>query len=127
MSDARDAGYDDWLEAVEAGEAYFLECPEGHGSLPPRRVCPDCGATDLEETPLAEAGEIATVTVTYVPTPAFADDAPYAVAVADFGPVALTGQVVGIDPDDVETGLTVGLEVATAETTGEPVLAFRPR
>lgn len=127
MSDARDAGYDDWLEAVEEGEPYFLECPEGHGSLPPRRVCPDCGATDLEETPLPAAGEIATFTVTHVPTPSFADDAPYAVAVADFGPVRVTGQVVGIAPSAVETGTTVELEVTTAETTGEPVLALRPR
>ena len=127
MSDARDAGYDDWLDAAEAGEPYYLECPEGHGSLPPRRVCPECGATDLEETPLPAAGEIATFTITHVPTPSFADDAPYAVAVADFGPVRITGQVVGVDPSDVETGTTVELEVTSAETTGDRVLALRPR
>lgn len=127
MSDARDAGYDDWLEAVEEGEAYYLECPEGHGSLPPRQVCPDCGATDLEETPLPEVGEIATFTITHVPTPSFADDAPYTVAVADFGPVRITGQVVGVEPEAVETGTTVELEVAASETTGESVLALRPR
>ena len=127
MSDARDAGYDDWLDAVEEGDAYYLECPEGHGSLPPRRVCPTCGATGLEETPLPEAGEIATVTTTHVPTPAFADDAPYAVAVADFGPVRLTGQVVGIDPTEAETGTTVELELTTSETTGDRVLALSPR
>ncbi|WP_255194460.1 Zn-ribbon domain-containing OB-fold protein [Natronobeatus ordinarius] len=127
MSDARDAGYDDWLEAVEEGEPYYLECPEGHGSLPPRRVCPDCGATDLEETPLPAAGEIATFTITHVPTPSFADDAPYVVGVADFGPVRITGQVVGVDPTAVETGTAVELEVATSETTGDRVLALRPR
>lgn len=129
MSDdeVRDAGFDDWFDRLEAGDPTYLACPNGHGSLPPRRVCPDCGATDLTEEPVPEAGRIETVTVTHVPTPSFEADAPYAAAVADFGPVSLTGQVVGIDPDDVEVGATVTLECTVSETTGDRVVAFRPR
>ncbi|MFC4247473.1 Zn-ribbon domain-containing OB-fold protein [Natribaculum luteum] len=127
MSDVRDAGFDDWLDALESGDPYYLECPEGHGSLPPRRVCLECGATDLEQRPLPDAGELETFTITHVPTPAFEDDAPYATAVADFGPVRVTGQVVGIDLEEVETGLTVEPDVITSETDGERVVAFRPR
>ncbi|WP_137289609.1 Zn-ribbon domain-containing OB-fold protein [Natronorubrum halophilum] len=129
MSDAaeiQDAGFDDWIDAATAGEAYALECPNGHGSLPPRRVCPDCGSTELEEVPLPETGEIETFTVTHVPTPAFADDAPYATAIADFGPVRITGQVVGIDLERVETGLEVELEITVSETTGDRVIGFSP-
>ncbi|ELZ12882.1 hypothetical protein C478_08153 [Natrinema thermotolerans DSM 11552] len=130
MSDSEDtvtdAGFDDWLDAAEDGTADYLECPDGHTALPPRRVCPDCGATDLEELALPDTGEIRTFTVTHVPTPAFEEDAPYATAVVDFGPVSLTGQVVGIDVDDVETGLEVELEIATSETTGERVIGLRP-
>ncbi|QFU82916.1 Zn-ribbon domain-containing OB-fold protein [Natronorubrum aibiense] len=122
----QDAGFDDWLDATEEGDAYYLECANGHGSLPPRRVCPDCGSTDLEEVPLPETGVIETFTVTHVPTPAFEDDAPYATAVADFGPVALTGQVVGIDLDAIETGLEVALEITVSETTGKRVIGFSP-
>ncbi len=122
----RDAGFDEWLDAASEGEAYYLECPEGHGSLPPRRVCPDCGSTDLEETPLPESGEIETFTVTHIPTPAFEEDAPYATAIANFGPVRITGQVVGVDVDAVENGLEVELEVTVSETTGERVLGFSP-
>ena len=125
--DVRDAGYDDFLDAVEEGQAYYLESPEGHGSLPPRRVCPDCGSTDLEETPLPETGEIETFSITYVPTPAFEDDAPYAIAVANFGPVRITGQVTEVDVEDVENGQTVELEVIASETTGDRVVGFRPR
>jgi uncharacterized protein len=124
--DVQDAGFDEWLDAAEEGEAYCLECPEGHASLPPRRVCPACGATDLEETALPESGEIETFTVTHVPTPAFEEDAPYATAVAAFGPVRLTGQVVGADLETVETGLEVELEITVSETTGERVLGFSP-
>lgn len=127
MSDeVQDAGFDEWLDAVEAGEAYSLACPDGHGSLPPRRVCPDCGSTALTEQDLPEIGEIETFTVTHVPTPAFAEDAPYATAIADFGPVRITGQVVGTDPEAVERGLEVELEVTVSETTGERVLGFAP-
>ncbi|MDS0477836.1 Zn-ribbon domain-containing OB-fold protein [Natrinema sp. 1APR25-10V2] len=125
-NDVEDAGFDGWLADAEEGAAYYLECDNGHGSLPPRRVCPDCGSTDLEDLALPEAGEIQTFTVTHVPTPAFEEDAPYATAIADFGPVRITGQVVGVDPAAVETGLEVELEISVSETTGERVIGFRP-
>ena len=122
----QDAGFDDWIDAAEEGEAYYLECPDGHGSLPPRRVCPDCGATALDSVPLPDTGTVETFTVTHIPTPAFEDDAPYATAIANFGPVRLTGQIVGIDLDAIENALEVGIEISVSETTGERVLAFSP-
>src|SRR6056297_1929720 len=36
-TDYHDEGYDDWLDAIEDGDGYYLECENGHGSLPPRR------------------------------------------------------------------------------------------
>lgn len=103
----RDEGYDDLLDAVAAGEGYYLACSSGHGSLPPRRACPVCGERDLTERPLPETGTVVTFTVVHVPTPAFEGEAPYVTAIAEFGPVRLTGLVVGVDPDVVETGATV--------------------
>lgn len=123
----RDSGYDDLLDAIEEGEGYYLECPDGHGSLPPRRLCPECGDPELTEEPLPESGEIDTYTVTHVPTPDFGDDAPYALAVVNFGPVRLTGQLQGVDTDAVETGQVVGVDVANSETTGQRLLVFRER
>lgn len=125
-SQTRDAGFDEWIDATEDGEAYYLECANGHGSLPPRRVCPDCGNTDLEEVDLPESGEVATFTVTHVPTPAFEEDAPYATAVVDFGPVRITGQIVGMELEAIENGLEVEPEITVSETTGERVLSFSP-
>jgi len=125
--DVRNEGFDDVLDAVAEGEGYYLECSNGHGSLPPRRLCPDCGDTELTEEPLPDSGEIDTYTVTHVATPNFADDAPYVVAIADFGPVRLTGQLRGVDPEAVETGQVVGVDVATTETTDERLLVFERR
>ena len=107
----RDGGYDDWLDALEEGEGYYLESPDGYGSLPPRRVCPHTGSTDLSTEPLPNVGSLETFTEVHVPTPRFQDDAPYVTAIADFGPVRLTGVLRGVDPNDgtLETGLEVPL------------------
>lgn len=123
----RDAGFDEWLDALEREEAYYLECGNEHGSLPPRRVCPECGSTDLAERPLPDSGEVETFTVTHVPTPSFEADAPYATAIVDFGPVRITGQVVGIEPEAVESGVPVEPEVRVSTTTGDRLVAFRVR
>jgi len=121
-----DAGFDEWIAALGAGEGYFLRCPNGHGSLPPRRVCPECADPDLEEEPLAATGEVETFTVVHVAAPQFADDVPYVTAVASFGPVRLTGVVRGADPDDVAVGDAVVPDAGRTETEGEPVVVLRP-
>ncbi|ODR80476.1 nucleic acid-binding protein [Haladaptatus sp. W1] len=114
------SGYDEWLDAIDEGDAYYLECPNGHGSLPPRRICPECGETNLEDTPLPETGDIDTYTVIHVATPSFADDAPYTTAIADFGPVRVTAMA----PDDVEVGESVSLTVGESKTNGDRLLQF---
>ncbi|WP_248897647.1 Zn-ribbon domain-containing OB-fold protein [Haloplanus halobius] len=121
------AGHDDWLDAIDDGEGYYLACPEGHGSLPPRRVCPRCGSADIEQAPLPASGTVETYTVCYVGIPDFADEEPYATAIADFDGVRLTGVVRGIDPEDVTVGLTVEPDVGTNATTGDDLLVLRPR
>lgn len=127
MSDVRDAGYDDLLDAIDAGDGYYLECANGHGSLPPRRACPECASRELTEEALPDSGEVVTHTFITVATPSFSEDAPYVTAVVDFGPVRLTGQLRGVDPADVETGTVVGVGVEEAETTGDRLVVFRPR
>lgn len=125
--DARDGGFDDWLDAIADGEGYYLECSNGHGSLPPRRVCPHCGDRDVERESLPESGEISTYTIITVPTPTFEDDAPFVTAIVDFGPVSVTGQVRGVDPEDVETGQVVGIGIDETVTTNDRLVVFEPR
>ena len=128
MSDtARDGAYDDLLDAIEDGEGYYMACANGHGWLPPRRVCPDCGSRELAETPLPDAGEVVTYTTVAVATPQFSEDAPYVTAIVDFGAVQVTGLLRGVDPEDVDVGMSVGVEVGERETTGDRAIVFRPR
>lgn len=124
---APDGKYDAWLDSIEADEGYYLECENGHGWLPPRRICPTCRSRELVEEPLPDSGVVQTHSTITVATPQFEDDAPYVTAIADFGPVSVTGIVRGIDPEDVEIGTVVGIEVGERVTTGERAVIFRPR
>jgi len=118
--------YDEWLDAIDAGEGFYLRSPEGHGSLPPRRVCPHSGSTDLKREPLPETGTIETYSIVHVGATTFEDDTPYVSAVVDFGAVELTGVVRGVDPEAVAVGDAVGVTVETRETTDDRLVVFRP-
>jgi uncharacterized OB-fold protein len=127
MSDVRDSGYDDFLDALEAGEPYYLESPSGNGWLPPREFDPETGEGELTEQPLPETGEVLTTTTVNVAGPSFADDAPYVVAVAQFGPVRVTGQLADAEPGDSDEdaiGGEVTIGVERNETEDERVLVF---
>ena len=121
----RDEGYDDFLDALADGEPFYLESPSGNGWLPPRRMDPETGEREFTEKPLPEPGEILTSTITEVAEPSFAEDAPFVVAVAEFGPVRLTGQVRGIEHDDVEIGQEVTASVGESES-GDRLVVFEP-
>ncbi|SDF76269.1 hypothetical protein SAMN04488067_10867 [Halorubrum xinjiangense] len=126
-----DRDYADWLDALADGDGFALVCSDGHGSLPPRRVCPECGAADLSREPLDETGTVETYSVVHVPSPRFADDAPYATAVVEFGPTRLTGIVRDGDrgsdaTPDVEIGDSVAVDVGERATDGERLVVFRP-
>jgi hypothetical protein len=123
---ARDEGFDDLLDAIGRDEGYYLECPDGHGSLPPRRICPHCSSRELTETPLPDAGEIRTYTTVAVAAPQFAEDAPYVTAVAAFGPVRITG-IVEADPAEIDVGTTVSVGLGESETRGERYVSLTPR
>ena len=122
----RNAGHDDWFDAIESGAAYYLECENGHGLLPPRRVCPHCGSRTIAEEPLPDSGTVLAQTTVHVPAPSFEGDAPYTTAVAEFGNVRVTGQIRdGDGADAVENGDSV--EIGVGETgQGERIIVFTP-
>lgn len=126
MNESQDLSFDHFLSAVDDGEGYYLACPDGHGSIPPQRICPDCQRQELTRQPLPSEGEIETYTVVSVGTPQFSDDVPYVTAIARFGPVRLTGLLRGVDPERVAVGQQVTADVGTTETTGEQVIVLEP-
>lgn len=117
-------GYDDLLDDVASGGGFYLRCPDGHGSLPPRRACPTCGDTRLTRAPFDGHGTLVTYTVVHVAAAGFPAEPPYATAVASFGDVRVTGVLTGVDPDDAAVGMDVRLDCA--EWDGERALALTP-
>lgn len=115
--------FDEFLDAIEANRAYYLSCPEGHGSLPPQRICPECHSQDLSQELLPTTGELKTYSVVSVPAPRFSDDKPYITAIANFGPVNITGQLQDIDPENVEVGQSVTLSLKT--TDNQRIIVFK--
>lgn len=112
---AANAGHDEWLDAIAAADGFYFECPNGHGSLPPRRVCPICGSREINRQPLPATGTVVTHTTVHVPTPEFEGETPYVTAIAEFGPVRLTGLVRANDPEDVAVGQVVVATVGESE------------
>jgi uncharacterized OB-fold protein len=119
----RDAGFDDFLDAVEADDPYYLETADGETHLPPMSHDPTTGGEPTARE-LPEPGEVLTHTTTHIAAPQFEADTPYVTAVAAFGPVSVTGQIRGIPPEEVEIGQVVTLGVDRSETRDERVLVF---
>lgn len=121
------AWFDAFAEAVAADEQWYLTCGAcGEGTLPPRTVCPDCGATDLSREPLDDRGTVVSFTEISVTVPKFHGETPYTVALVAFDAgVTLTGQLRDATAEDVAIGDRVALGVERRE--GEtPVLTFQP-
>lgn len=113
--------FEELLDAVEDGEPFCLSCADcGATSPPPRRVCPDCGGTDLSKRGLSTTAIVRTYTPIHVTIPAFSSETPYTVVVAEFDEgVKLTGQ---IDGDEVDIGDEV--RVGVGENEDERYLTF---
>lgn len=126
MSEMRHEGFSDFLDAAEDGEPYYLEGPNGDGWLPPRRIDPATGSRELTKEPLPSTGELVTHTRTHVASPEFADDAPFTVAIADFGPVRITGQLREEDLSSIEIGQELELNVEYSETKEKRLVVFEP-
>lgn len=78
--------------------------------------CPYHGSTQLEETDTPEASALTPYTQVSVPTPQFAEDAPYITAIASFGPVDVTGILNDTASKHVDIGNDVTLTVDQRES-----------
>jgi len=83
----------------------------GKWFFPARLICDACKSTEFETKAMRRTGTILTHTVIRVPAPAFADQAPIAMAVVamDDGP-RLTAQVVDYQAAQLAIGQKVKLE-----------------
>lgn len=79
--------------------------------VPPRPACYACGSRDLTVEEQPRSGSVVSYTAVHAPPPAFAEEAPYTVAIVELDSGArLTGRLDEVY-DDVEIGMDVRLTV----------------
>ena len=98
-----------FFERAREGALTGIRCG-GCGALavPPKELCPECGARRWEAVPLSGEGTIASYTVIRVAPRGHADAAPYAIAAVRLREgVSLLGRVVDVPLDALAIGLPV--------------------
>ena len=86
---------------------------------PARLVCPKCHGRAFEPCRVSDHGEVVTYTVIHVPGPAFANEAPYVLAVVALdGGGTMTCQIVDLVEEEVRCGMRVRLEFRRIQADG---------
>jgi uncharacterized OB-fold protein len=97
-------------------------------AVPPKALCPACGADRWEVVPLGGDGEVSSFTVIRVAPARLAAETPYVIVVVRMAEgVALTGRLLDAAPGSARIGLPVRFVAPPAPAPDPPVLAFRPR
>jgi len=94
-------------------------------AVPPKELCPECGARRWEPVPLSGEGTIASYTVIRVAPRGHAGDAPYAIAAVRLREgVSLLGRVVDVPLEALAVGLPVRFRPIVVKD--RPAIAFGP-
>lgn len=110
-----------WREIPQRYRLEANKCKScGITFFPPRLICPQCKARELEPTKLAEKGKVFSYTIIRVPPHQFADQAPYVVGIVELDDgVKLTAQIVDCDFEDLKIGQRVKIEFRKVSQEGE--------
>lgn len=101
-----------WREIKQRYQGIGVKCENcGQIYFPPREICPECRRKSfkrMSEYELDGTGEVVTYTKVEDPHPDFKDVCPYVMAIVEMDEgVRVTGHIVDVDYEDVETGLRV--------------------
>ena len=116
-----------FFEQARAGALTAIRCG-GCGALavPPRELCPECGARRWEPVPLSGDGTIASYTIIRVAPRGHADEAPYAIgAVRLREGVSLLGRIVDVPLESLAIGMPVRFRPIVVKD--HPAIGFGPR
>ena len=115
-----------FFEQARAGELIGIRCG-GCGALavPPKTLCPECGAHRWETVPLSGEGSIASFTIIRIAPRGHGDEAPYAIAAVRLREgVSLLGRVVDVPFDKLAIGLPVRFRPIVVKD--RPAIGFGP-
>ena len=110
-----------FVDYLNQGRVMATRCRAcGTIHFPPKLDCPSCSSGNAEWFEVTEPGTLATYSkVTYGPS-GFEDDAPYTLAIADFGNFKMFGRMCkDIPPAELKVGMKV--KVAPVKLPGDRV------
>ncbi|MFC1991573.1 Zn-ribbon domain-containing OB-fold protein [Chloroflexota bacterium] len=98
----------DFVNYLEQGKLMTTRC-KGCGSyyFPPKMDCPSCIKSDVEWVEIKNDGKLVTYTVVHYGPSGFEDEAPYTLAIADFGDgLRIFGRLSkDIEESDIKSGM----------------------
>ncbi len=98
-----------WRERVVKYRLLGSKCIKcGKTTYPPRKVCPYCGSTELEEVSLPKKGRVLSYTVIRAPPKSYLKYSPYVVALVELEDgTRVLAQLTDIEPNEVKSGMVV--------------------
>ena len=112
----------DFVTYLEQGKVMATKCRKcGAIYFPPKMDCPKCLLSDVEWFEIGGKGRLATYTVVnYGPT-GFEDDAPYILAIGDFGDgIKILGRL-SRDINEADIKLDMALKVIPVKLPGDRI------
>jgi len=118
---------EDLWKAWDDGRLCIQNCTNcGALQHPPGPVCASCHATTLELIDIAPTGKlVAWSTVHRAPSPTFADEVPYTIAVIALDPTTFIESRISsaVAESDLQVGMTVHLKLGKIAGRAMPVVA----
>lgn len=111
----------EFVNYLSQGRVMATRCKDcGTVNFPPKVDCPSCMSTNAEWFEVSDPGTLATFSkVTYGPS-GFEDDAPYTLAIADFGSFKMFGRMSkDIPASEIKVGMKV--KVAPVKIAGDRI------
>jgi uncharacterized protein len=115
-----------FFEQARKGALTGIRCGAcGALAVPPKALCPECGARRWETVPLSGEGTIASYTIIRIAPRGHVDEAPYAIAAVRLREgVSLLGRVVDVPLDTLAIGMPVRFRPIVVKD--RPAIGFGP-
>jgi uncharacterized protein len=107
-----------WRESKHRYRLEAGKCKKcGKIFMPFRLICSECGHREFDTIKLPDTGKLMSFTVIRVATTMFADQAPYAVGIAELdNGFKLMAQITDCDVDNLKVGMEIRIEFRRIQT-----------
>ncbi|MBI2831266.1 MAG: Zn-ribbon domain-containing OB-fold protein [Chloroflexi bacterium] len=116
----------DFVNYLEQGKVMTTRCKKcGQGFFPPRMDCPKCLTSDVEWFEIKGTGKLVTRAVVNYGPSGFENDAPYTLAIGDFGELRVFGRLSkSLKEGEIRAGMSLNI-VPTKSPDGRVAYEFQ--